>query len=330
MILAEDSLKQNVYPEMLGEHIKRYYGSRCSVEYVKSIERLSDEIGGVMPDILIAQDTMCAHNCVDQIMDIVSRRSNRTKVILLSENAASGNAEREEARVIGVAEMPFGYEQVIELLDGSREKKIALGRARALALNTEDILFRMSRVKDVVPNGVVKIWNGYAASPTQDALLKTIAGRTKEGPCKIEFCAIPELVDFALDEASKNEENRSVVILPASEKISGDSKRKLIDAKAHVIFVDPEGDILPVLENAPPIAAIAGAGIAYLADDDTAFQAFYEMLTPLETRGEEKITVSVLKKDPGRIVFHLRPLVKFELDQLESINALMLRVITAA
>lgn len=166
----------------------------------------------------------------------------------------------------------------------------------------------------------IRVWNGYVGESQKD-LLQYIRKKSEEGTYKVEF---QEIQDFDMDETHSGNELR---ILPFSRLTEG-QKEKIRTSKTQFINMDFEKESLDPFAIVQ-IEAVVAAGIAYLNDDDFAFNNLYKLLT----NSDEDISVSIkkLKQCPDLMIKYVFILeaTAVPIDDLKPLNERMKKLVTS-
>lgn len=174
---------------------------------------------------------------------------------------------------------------------------------------------------------IIKMWSGYAVSREQKAILQKIRARLSDNGYKIDFGnitdekkSVKELVDFAIS-PDGNKDN-TVIVLPFKEQYVQENLSNL--KNAHVIFIDYDRRKVSH-ERFFHIGGIIAAGVAYLANNDFAFNNICNILT--NNTGNIDVTIEQLKKDPTLLTLLLDPILIKNPDDLKSLNERMTKLL---
>jgi len=170
---------------------------------------------------------------------------------------------------------------------------------------------------------IIKMWSGYAVSREQKEILQKIRARLSNNGYKIDFGnitdekkSVKELVDFAIS-PDGNKDN-TVIVLPFKEQYV---QKNLSNLKnAHVIFIDYDRRKVSH-ERFFHIGGILAAGVAYLTNNDFAFNNICNILT--NNTADIDVTIDQLKKDPTLLTLLLDPILIKNPDDLKSLNERM-------
>jgi len=171
---------------------------------------------------------------------------------------------------------------------------------------------------------VIRVWKDYA-NGTQEGLPQCIRDAMKDGPYKIKFFELDELITGAGENDTRENE---ITILPFN-RLNRSQEQKLKDTKTWFLNMDFEKKILDPYAVVQLEAIIASA-IAYLNNDDFTFNNLYKMLT--DSTDDIKVSIEELKKNPIlaiRFMFLLSP-GKVYIDDLAPLNQRMKKLIDSA
>jgi len=169
----------------------------------------------------------------------------------------------------------------------------------------------------------IRIWKGYAGKSQED-MLRHICEESKDGPYNVEFRELDKLVDF---EYKNREDKNEVTVLPF-ERLNPVRKKKLKNSRVQFInmdFKEQEPDTYAIVQ----LEAIVAAGVAYLNNNNTAFNNLYKILT--DENMDIGVTIEELKAKPALVIKHifkLKPGI-VEIDDLKPLNDRMKELLSA-
>lgn len=188
-------------------------------------------------------------------------------------------------------------------------------------------LFMENAMKTKVSNEMptIRIWEGYATTEEQKAMLPVIKEKSRERGYDIDFVkGEKDLIDFAL--ASKDKKN-VVTIIPRDNYSSYFRANIANLVYCPVIFMDFYNDRLAA-NYVSHLAGIIATAIAYVNDDEIAFKKLYRLLT--DDYSYRTISLSELKKYAYLLTFKLKPTAIEGLEDLKRLQKKMLEILTSA
>ena len=159
--------------------------------------------------------------------------------------------------IIGLAETPFHFQDVLDILDGTAEEKEKTAIEVHKIERTEYIYGNIKESTETNNTQEINIWSGYAKTTKQKELIKHIEKLYASGAYKINLFDDP---DKLAREALSDKEGKTVTILPRN-KINDESKKKIRDQKARVLFMNLKTEREPdagMYEHIPLSAIIVG------------------------------------------------------------------------
>jgi DNA-binding NtrC family response regulator len=305
----------------LAELITETFGDKFNVVTMDSLFMFERALRNNTPAIVITDMFIDGNDELDNVYRQVIAKNPEARFIITSEEAAIPRKEFRGKNVMGVIEKPFYFQNVLDILDGIYEDKAIAAKERFKIEEAGRIVKDVERAHTQDNPGIIKIWEEYAAPQLQKSMLTRIRKGTENGPYQVGF----DDIDTLVDDACKYAQNKNAVTILPYHRLTDEQRERLEAAKAQVVYMDFEKDMIFNENDIVQIGAIIFTGISYLNDNNNAFINLYRLLTG--KKPEAPITVRQLKEHPELLIFLLKPATIHDYQELKHLNERMEEVL---